>query len=588
MTWQPVGWTQTATTPEVAISVDKNPIAANDTFILTLTVNKLVNDSEWRPQNVLAELQVLGSSSSRSTQIINGATSEQTTFNTIIRAPETAGDYTIGPVELLGVTSNSISLSVLAAADSEKLLDQRKAFMRVELNRSQVYVQEQVQLTAKLYLAANLHSGNIIPPKLEEADIRQAGRDSETTEIINGRKFQVFLRNFVVIPQRSGEQVIRGPLFQGQININSNRTLFPSFSSTESITTAAEDLALNVLPIPADWPEQSEWLPAEIVTLSVSVGSEGGDQEAGSAEQFSQGEPINLTYRLTAVGPLPDQLPRLDKLVSALTIADASVYPEAPESAVNQRNGKMVSQQTVRVAVIPHQSGELVIPELPVTWFNTKLRERNTATAPAQRFSIIASNTSQTTPLELPQSTAAQRQTKSATTVDTIPGETAEQAVSPMAEFITRLQFWQILTVVFAALWLMTLIWAFWQRQRMPVQPGTATSGDDAPQHELRAIKHACMRDDATAVELLLKRWSKHHLGIASSQLTSVADYFGHAPLRGQLEHLQRCRFAAGDCNWHEGKALWRSLQGALKAAEQQTKGAKHSSALPALYPNTK
>ncbi|MFC7159639.1 BatD family protein [Pseudidiomarina halophila] len=165
--WQPAGWTQSQATAEVAISVDKNPIAANDTFILTLTVNQLVNDSAWRPQDVLDDLQVLGSSSSRSTQIINGETSEQTTFNTIIRAPDTAGDYTIGPVELLGATSNSIVLEVLAAADSEQLLDQRKAFMRVELNRSQAYVQEQVQLTAKLYLAANLHSGNIIPQNLK-------------------------------------------------------------------------------------------------------------------------------------------------------------------------------------------------------------------------------------------------------------------------------------------------------------------------------------------------------------------------------------------------------------------------------------
>lgn len=511
--------------------MDKNPIAANDTFILTLTINQLVNDSAWRPQDALDDLQILGSSSSRSTQIINGETSEQTTFNTIIRAPDTAGDYSIGPIELLGATSNSITLEVLSAADSEQLLDQRKAFMRVELNRSQVYVQEQVQLTAKLYLAANLHSGNIIPPKLEEADIRQVGRDSETTEIINGRKFQVFSRDFVVIPQRSGEQVIRGPLFQGQINVNSNRTLFPSFSSTEAITTAAENLTLNVLPIPTNWPGQSEWLPAEIVTLSVSVGSEGGDQERGSAEQYSQGEPINLTYRLTAVGPLPDQLPRLDELVSALPVVGASVYPEAPESAVNQRNGRMVSQQTVRVAVIPHQAGELVIPELPVVWFNTQLRERNTATAPAQRFSIIASaNTSNKATLpDAPASVPAEPDASSTSVKDTSAAQQDSISAQPDTAS-SQVQIWQILTVVFAALWLMTFIWAFWRRQQTAARPVQQLPDNNAPQQELRAIKHACMRDDASAVELLLKRWSNTILvsQVLSSPVSPITSVMPH------------------------------------------------------------
>ncbi|MFC7159638.1 BatD family protein [Pseudidiomarina halophila] len=393
-----------------------------------------------------------------------------------------------------------------------------------------------------------------------------------------------------MIPQRSGEQVIRGPLFQGQINVNSNRTLFPSFSSTESITTAAENLTLNVLPIPADWPEQSEWLPAEIVTLSVSVGSEGGDQEQGSAEQYSQGEPISLTYRLTAVGPLPDQFPRLDELVSALKIVGASVYPEAPESAVNQRNGRMVSQQTVRVAVIPHQAGELMIPALPVVWFNTQLRERDTATAPAQRFSIVASAGNQATLPEETQATGAAGQDASSTAITDTSAEqrdTLNEQQDSTLPFISQLKFWQILTVVFAALWLMTLLWALWRRQQVVAQPEQMPQDNEAPQQELRAIKHACMRDDASAVELLLKRWSRRHLGVATSQLTSIADYYGHAPLRSQLEHLQRCRFAAGDYNWHEGKALWRALQSALKSAEQNAKANQQSSDLPPLYPNS-
>ncbi|CAB0149560.1 hypothetical protein PSI9734_00130 [Pseudidiomarina piscicola] len=585
VTWLPASAAQSSNSTEVAISVDKNPIVANDTFILTLTVNQLVSDTLWQPQQALQEFEVLGSSSSRNTQIINGVTTEQTTFNTIVRAPADAGDYAIGPVHLLDVQSNSLNLEVVAAEQSDKLLDQRKAFIKVELNRDQVYVQEQVQLTAKLYLAANLHSGNIIPPKLEQADIRQVGRDSETSEIINGRKFQVFSRDFVVIPQRSGEQVIQGPLFQGQINVKSKRTLFPTFSSTESITTAAEDLPLRVQPIPPSWPTGHDWLPAELVTLSVSVGSESAPQDT-EEQQFSQGEPINLTYRLSAIGPLPDQLPRLDELVAQLAIPGASIYPEAPESSANQRNGRLISQQTVRVAVIPHQAGELRLPELTLPWFNTQLRQQDNATAPAQQFAIIAKAGG--TGVDSPQSSqpvtnAAETSTPTNAATST---EVEETPVAASTVWYQQVQLWQLLTLLFALLWLLTLLAVGYlarRKQRANSSASATNATSDNYQQHLKALKHACTRNDAAAVELLLKRWARHYAGRTSAELSGVADELDHAPLRSQIEHLQRCRFAAGSANWHEGKALWRAFQAALKAAEQRQQ--ETGSVLPDLYP---
>ncbi len=585
VTWLPASAAQSSNSTEVAISVDKNPIVANDTFILTLTVNQLVSDTLWQPQQALQEFEVLGSSSSRNTQIINGVTTEQTTFNTIVRAPADAGDYAIGPVHLLDVQSNSLNLEVVAAEQSDKLLDQRKAFIKVELNRDQVYVQEQVQLTAKLYLAANLHSGNIIPPKLEQADIRQVGRDSETSEIINGRKFQVFSRDFVVIPQRSGEQVIQGPLFQGQINVKSKRTLFPTFSSTESITTAAEDLPLTVQPIPPSWPTGHDWLPAELVTLSVSVGSESAPQDT-EEQQFSQGEPINLTYRLSAIGPLPDQLPRLDELVAQLAIPGASIYPEAPESSANQRNGRLISQQTVRVAVIPHQAGELRLPELTLPWFNTQLRQQDNATAPAQQFAIIAKAGG--TGVDSPQSSqpvtnAAETSTPTNAATST---EVEETPVAASTVWYQQVQLWQLLTLLFALLWLLTLLAVGYlarRKQRANSSASATNATSDNYQQHLKALKHACTRNDAAAVELLLKRWARHYAGRTSAELSGVADELDHAPLRSQIEHLQRCRFAAGSANWHEGKALWRAFQAALKAAEQRQQ--ETGSVLPDLYP---
>lgn len=566
----------------VVMSVDKNPIASGDTFILTLTVDEFIEDRAWRPAELLPEFDVMGTSSSSTTQIINGNTRREKTFRTVAKAPAEPGDYTLGPFTVAGTASNSLTLQVLPA-DAPELSEQRDAFMRVELDRDDIYVQEQVVLTTKLYLAANLHSGNIIPPQLEDADIRQVGRDQDSTEVINGRMFQVFERSFVVIPQRSGQQEIRGPVFQGQINVESNRTLFPSFSSTRSVTTAATNLPLTVKPIPPNWPAQHTWLPAELVTLSVAVGNEASSQPEGEQLQVTQGEPITLTYRLTAVGPLADQLPRLDELVRQLPLENASVYPEAPESAMNQRNGRLVSQQTLRVAIIPHRAGTLTIPALELPWFNTELRQRQQASAPSQTIRVApGANDGRQSEVE---PTPRQPQTpvnETAATEATAASNTPQMSL----ESSQQLRYWKIATVGFAALWLITLM--FWlmraRRNKRPMQAKSAaeTKLDEQARADLKALQRACYANDAAAVEVALKQWMRSHIGLAG-QLSALADYFNHDALRSQLDHLQRARFSTGKHDWQEGKALWRALQGALEAKRNEQP--KSSSPLPQLYP---
>ncbi|RUO56082.1 BatD family protein [Pseudidiomarina homiensis] len=573
---------QTNSPKTVVMSVDKNPVASGDTFILTLTVDQFIEDQEWRPAELLPDFDVMGTSSSSTTQIINGATTREKTFRTVAKAPQQPGDYELGPFTVAGATSNQLTLQVLPA-DDPALSEQRDAFMRVELDRDEVYVQEQVVLTTKLYLAANLHSGNIIPPELEDADIRQVGRDEDSTEVIDGRMFQVFQRSFVVIPQRSGAQEIRGPVFQGQINVASNRTLFPSFSSTRAVTTAATDLPLTVKPIPQDWPKQHTWLPAELVTLSVSVGNEGSTQPEDEQLQITQGEPLTLTYRLTAVGPLADQLPRLDELVRQLPIGDASIYPEAPESAMNQRNGRLVSQQTLRVAIIPHSAGTLEIPSLELPWFNTQLRGRQQAAAPGQSI-LVAPGVSDGRDV---QPTAAQQTPEpSAPSADEAKANT-ETVTSPTATSQRELRYWQYAAGALAALWLLTLL--FWFLRARQHNTGTAHQEDATSsaregnaRADLRAVQRACNANDAMAVEVALKTWMRAQLKL-SGQLNALADYFDHTPLRSQLEHLQSSRFSAGQHDWQEGKALWRALQGALQAHKERQRG--QPSELPPLYP---
>src|SRR5690554_5039105 len=222
---------------EVIASVDKNPIIQSEPFTLTVTVNDDVSQSAWQPEQDLRDFRILNTRSSRRTSVINGATTRTTSFIVNLQAPKTPGIVRIPPIQIGSARSEPIELTILDAASSVDDLEQRPAFIRTSLEAQQVYVQQQVKLVARLYLSANLQSGNLIAPALEDAEISQFGKDEESYEIINGKRYQVFQRTYLITPQRSGDLTIEGPVFEGQISRETGRSVFSSIATTQPVST---------------------------------------------------------------------------------------------------------------------------------------------------------------------------------------------------------------------------------------------------------------------------------------------------------------------------------------------------------------
>lgn len=553
---------------EVNASVDKNPVIAGETFVLTLTVNEAVSANSWQPGAELGAFRVLNTSTSSNTQIINGEVSRTTAFRTLLQAPA-PGRYQIPAITLSNASSQPIELEVIAAGDETSQAAQRDVFMKASIDASEVYLQQQVKLNARLYLAANLQSGNIIPPQLDSAEISQLGSDKETYEIINGRRFQVFQRTYLITPQRSGELTINGPVFNGQIAVASPGSVFSSFNSTEQVTTATEDIPLTVLPVPDNWPADAPWLPVQLATLSLELAA--NDEQAPA--EIPVGQPLTLSYRLTVVGVSPDQMPRLQPPA----MENASVYAESPQSASTERNNSLIAQQVLTVAVIPRAAGTLTIPELRIPWFNTQTgRIQYASTAPVQ-LTVTAPQGLQPAPPEAP----------AATSVDTGQLVTAEVPAASQSEPIKT--WWPVVAAAFAILWLISTLIAYrlYRRQGMQASAGISTATDTAresPAAQLRQIKQACDNNDAMAAEHALRNWAQQHLQLTDTSFAGIADYFGHTPFRSQLSHLSNCRYGSKHNDWLEGKALWRALQAAIRSKQKDSSDTPDS-ALPQLYP---
>ncbi|HET8816933.1 MAG TPA: BatD family protein [Pseudidiomarina sp.] len=550
---------------KVIASVDKNPVIAGDSFILTVTVDDDVPTSSFDAAAQLpASFSVLNTRTARRTSMINNSFSRQTTFTVSVRTPSTPGEVEIPALTIESVQSEPITLRVLEAG-SDAGAEERLAFIRTSISHQEVYVQQQVSIIARLYLAANLQSGNIIPPRLSDADIVQVGKDEETYEVIDGIRYQVFQRTYVVTPQRSGEQVIRGPVFEGQISTESGNSIFSAFSSTQSVTTAAQDIPLRVRPAPDNW--QGEWFPAELATLSLEYVSDG---EAIPSE-LTIGQPITLRFRLTAIGVKPEQLPALT--LSPLTGANS--YPEQPELSSTVRNGNMIAQKTVSVTIIPRDVGKLQIPAIVIPWFNTTTGQRQEARTEPLTFTVNAGSGLQP---DIPQQSTDELSKQSDT-----PAPTTEKTALPSAKLSADSGLpwlWIGLSIAFASLWLATLF-AFWRRGR-PTQSTATTATTQSPDY-WKVVQQSCLNNDSTAVIQALQMWARHEFDLTDNSLQGIKRYLASSPVTAQIDFLLAARFSAHPTNWQEGKALLRALQDARRQRVKQH--SKSATQLPPLFP---
>ncbi|RUO61563.1 BatD family protein [Pseudidiomarina marina] len=545
---------------EIVASVDKNPIIQSEPFTLTITINDDVSESAWDAEQQLRDFRILNVRSSRRTSVINGETTRTTSFIVNLQAPSSPGIVRIPPIQIGAARSNAIELTILDAAASVDELEQRPAFIRTSLESKRVYVQQQFKLVSRLYLSANLHSGNLIAPSLKDAEVVQFGKDEESYEIINGKRYQVFQRTYLITPQRSGDLTLEGPAFEGQITRDSSRSVFSAIATTQPVSAVAVPTSITVLPRPADW--RGHWLPSELVSVSV--------ERANSEQPIEVGQPITLTYRITAIGVSTEQLPTL----SFDNIDGASVYPESPEFASTTRNGRVIAQRSQTIAVIPRQAGEFTIPEVEVDWFNTRLGEAQVASSEAIKLTVSPSSQ------QVDPTPVVNEPTRDENVVTDKP--TQQNSSSAKSEY--TIYFY--LAVVFAVLWITTLsLWAWWWFRRSSV---TAESVSVSNKHHTTSaswnhLQKVALENDANATDRALRLWAQEKLKLPMHDLFELANYFNHQPLSSQIDHLQRCRFSGNGATWLEGKALIR----AVKAAQKQRKTLKtKENTLAPLYPN--
>lgn len=526
-------------------SVDKNPAMFGEVITLQLQLDEKVDAGALDYSALNEDFRVTGPSVSQSMQIVNGQASQSTSW-ILSLFPKKTGDLTIPAFTVAGQRSAPIVVQVQPA--SQQSQQGAELFLQNSFSREQAYVQQVLYYDVKIYFKGELQSGSLTQPELAGAEINQLGKDKDGTEIVNGERYQTITRRYSVIPQKSGELTLTAPGFTGEM-IDRSTNQYDYFARTKRVGAQGEQLTLQVKPSPA---QVNPWLPAELVTIT--------EEWSTPVDQLVQGEPVTRTITLTAVDLADHQLPDL-------TIAATDgikTYPEQPQSRKVERNGRLIAQKVISMALIADKAGALTLPPVQLSWWNTNTDQPAIAELPAVTLQIAAGTAPAVSPV-----------------VVSAPASQSE-GPGPAGWFAPH---WQLnyLSLLLLAGWLVSigvlLGWRFKSQSIAKTGHQAPSASESVLRFNPRKLSQACQDNDVAGAKIQLLRWARQVVNPEIQTLSELAAQISDEPLQQQIRLLSFDGYQPAGHRW-QGQPLlnaWQQYRHTRQSGTDQ---------LAALYPN--
>ncbi|KZN44859.1 BatD family protein [Pseudoalteromonas luteoviolacea] len=494
---------------KLTASVDKNPVLVGEYFTLTIEANGKVS-GQMPDTSALSQRFVTGpvSTSSR-TQIVNGSMSSATTWQMQVMSRR-AGDFTIPSFEVAGEQSQPINIKVVAR--DQDTSEQKDVFIKVSLEPQSLYVQQAALYTMKLYIGKDLIEAQLSEPLMTDATLTAMGQQKEDYEIVEGRRYRVITRNYLIQPQKSGTFSIDPPVFNGQVREGYRRM---------AMSAIGETIDVEVKPIPNDY--RGDWLPSELVNLA--------EEWQPSDNKVVVGSPITRTFTLTALGITKEQMPDID----VPSVSGFRIYPDETDRNQMARDGRVISQLIASYAILPQKPGVYTLPEVKLPWFNTVINRVQYATLPARTIEVVADPNQPQLPSqsEVPQTSTSSEQTQTAVEPQIVYKE-AEKSVIDWA--ISALGY---------ILWFITMVIWFVKSRRQPKLAPTHNSGvKEADISALvKDLSLAAKKGDASAFYKSLRKY------VETAQQLTVKAWLSEqdTEIREEIAKLQASLYSANE-----------------------------------------
>ena len=527
-------------------SLDRSRIGLGESLTLTIETDQAAAVPNLAP--LATDFELSGQSSNRQVQMANGEVTSTTT-HVVNLTPRRAGVIAILALQVGAERTTPLVVTVDASPSAPSPRGNATAFLETVVDDPDPYVQQSVGVTVRLFYAVPLASGQLDLDTPDGASLQRIGEDVQSSRELNGRRYNVVERRFLMVPERSGALRIPAPRFAGR-GSGGWMDDFLGGNSREMHANGAPK-TINVRAQPANAPQP--WLPLRDLRL----------RYLAVPQSLRAGEAAELVVEAIAQGATQAQMPEL----ATPSVAGAQVFAEPPQYDETFNGGTPQVKLTRRYSIVPNGAGKLGVPGLKMAWWDVRAGTAKTAALPDLDLAVARGSGGFASTV-LPDAA--------------VPGDSAGNlrvATDDGMRIPARVWVW--LAVGFAGLWLLTLVWAVHRRQAPVVRkhPPAATAGAVPllPTHALADLRRALDTGDLEEVGDVLRGMSAPPCADLD-QLTARLD---SPAQRDAVEQLRRARWADGD-----GSAARAALREAFRNGPAWRVADKpRKETLPPLYP---
>jgi hypothetical protein len=487
--------------------LDRDRIAFGETVTLNIETESSAAP-DYTP--LQADFDISGRSSSRRVELGSGGMTSHTLHAVALR-PRRDGVLTVPALTVGGATTAPLSLVVTPASTGAPARTGGDVFLESRPDDQDPYVQQAVGWVVRLYSAVPLVSGQLDQPSPDGASLRQVGDDAQYTRDIAGRRYTVIERRYLLIPERSGTVTVPGAVFEGR---GATGFFDDLLGRRGELRAQAPPKVMEVRPAPADAPQP--WLPLHGLQLRYQT----------TPQALHVGSAATLAVEAVADGASAAQMPELE----LPPIDGVQVFAEPVQADERFVDGRPQVTLTRRFSLVPTRGGEVTLAGLELDWWDVRSGQARTARLPELEWQVEGSAA---TPAPggtgLPSPSAAFNGPAT-------PAEPVDRAG----------RGWILATLLFAALWLFTLVWAL--QRRPPQLSREAAHAAGRPTHagpgvDPAVLKRALATGDLGDVADALRALA----GPGVRDIDGVRRRLADPDQRRAVEAMEQARWGGGD-----------------------------------------
>jgi hypothetical protein len=362
----------------IEVKLDRDSIGLDEQAILTVIVSGANQNLPAPRLPTLIKFEVYSQGRSSSLSIVNGQINSKVTYRYIL-VPKSAGVFPIDQVATVyknrRYKGNRVELTVLNKGSATS------AILEAKVDKKNPYVNEQVTLTMKFYLAVqNYGALDLSEPTMTGFWTEKIGNKAPYFQKINNRNYKIYEIKYALFPTQTGELDIGSAIIRATVASRNRRQnvddLFGSFFGTgEDVTIRSNTIKINVKSLPSKGKPDN---------FTGTIGSFEINSKV-SKREVEVNQPVSVTITVSGTGNI--------KSIAEPILPESNekfrIYKASSNENISILNDKVSGTKIFEEVFIPKNPGEIEIPSIKYNFFNPRTgKYREIATRPIKISAI--------------------------------------------------------------------------------------------------------------------------------------------------------------------------------------------------------